>query len=158
MTSITCGNIRFSEEDVKELDGGQVLVSIKRSDIQSITVCYGQSSEKPVVQVAIGIFTLLIGCSIGLWPLIGYIVNLGTRSGGHIAPIAFAVPLILIGVYIILPVFRRCYYLLIITSGLEKRKLPLDGCAVRDVVEACQALGYSVMYGYNFYNDNKAID
>jgi len=58
-------------------------------------------------------------------------------------PFALAIPLILIGIYVIIPVFRRCYYISIRTNS-DVRKLPLKGCSPSEVVNACRSLGYTI--------------
>ena len=118
------------------------MVSIPKSDIVSITVCYGQSVEKPILQIIAGMLTVSLGFFIGVWPLVGYIYDAGTlRGGSKLLPYGLAVPLILIGIYLIAPVFRRCNYLLIVTISGRRRKLSIKGCDPSEVVNAGKVLG-----------------
>ncbi|MGA3113589.1 MAG: hypothetical protein ABSF90_04055 [Syntrophobacteraceae bacterium] len=71
MESITCGNIRFSPQDIRELEGVQVMASIPKAEIVSMSVCYGESVEKPVLQIVAGVMAILLGFLIGVWPVIG---------------------------------------------------------------------------------------
>ena len=58
------------------------MVSIPKSEIVSITVCYGQSVEKPILQMIAGVLTSLLGFFMGVWPLVGYITILEPRKAG----------------------------------------------------------------------------
>ncbi len=143
METITCGNIRFSKQDIKELDGIQVMVSIPKTEIVSITVSYGESVEKPILQIIAGILLALLGFCIGVWPLLPAISNLGAQRGTHSFLFGFAAPLILIGIFLIVPVFRMCDYLLITTRS-GRRKLQMKGCSPSEIANAGKALGYFV--------------
>jgi hypothetical protein len=143
MEIITCGNIRFSRENIGELYGARVIVSIPRTDITSISLRYGESVERPILEIIVGIFLMLAGFFVGIWPLVGYLSSFDTQKGGYLMPIAFAVPLVLLGIWIIVPVFSRRYYLLIATKS-GKRKLAITGCSPSEVSKAGKALGYSI--------------
>jgi hypothetical protein len=144
MEAIICGNISFSGEHVKEFDGAQVMASIPKAEITSIKFSYGESVEKPVIQIIAGIVSCLLGFFIGVWPLAGYLSNLYMQRGGHIALIVFAIPLILIGIYLIVPVFSRCSYLLVNTQS-GKRKLTMKDCSPSEIVTAARTFGYPII-------------
>ncbi len=120
------------------------MVSIPKSEIVSITVCYGQSVEKPILQMIAGVLTSLLGFFMGVWPLVGYIYDPGTLKGGSkLLPYGLALPLILIGIYLIAPVFRKCYYLIIATPS-GKRKIPSKDCGPAEVADAGRSLDYLI--------------
>jgi hypothetical protein len=141
MEAVNCGNIRFSKDAVKELDGMQIMVSIPKAEITSIKLAYGESVEKPLVQITSGIILCLTGFFLGVWPLADYISHLNTQRGGYLAPFAFAAPLIVLGISLIVPVFRRRKYLLVTTiSG--HRKLPIKDCNPLEAITVARSLGY----------------
>ncbi len=120
------------------------MVSIPKSKIISITVGYGQSVEKTILQIVAGMLTVSLGFFIGVWPLVGYIFDPGAlRGGSKLLPYGFAAPLILIGIYLVVPVFRRCDYLVIVT-GSGRRKLPIKSCSPCEVVNAGKTFGYLI--------------
>jgi len=143
MEKITCGNIQFSEESVHELDGKQVIVSIPKADIISITISFGESVEKPVLQFSAGIFMCILGFVIGVWPSIGFILHHVPVEPIVLKPFAFAVPLIFIGIAVIVPIFRKCHYLRVRTSS-DERKLPIKGCSLSEVLNAGRSFGYLI--------------
>jgi hypothetical protein len=141
MESFDCGNIRFNEDSIKELEGTQVMVSIPRADVVSIELRYGNSVEKPIMQTISGTVLCLLGFSIGVWPLVGYLSHANSQGSGYLAPIAFAVPLILLGIYTMAPVVRRCNYLLVTTAS-GSRKLSIKGCNPSDLLSTARSCGY----------------
>ncbi|MGC8494543.1 MAG: hypothetical protein ACP5SH_22700 [Syntrophobacteraceae bacterium] len=145
MKTITCGNIRFLEHEINELDGSQVLVSIPKSVILSITVCHGQSVEKPFRQVILGILMVLMGFVMGVWPLVSNVFSMGGPKGGSkLLIFGFAVPLIPIGIYTVAPVFRASSYLLICTTS-GTRKLPIKSCMPSELINAGKIFGYNIV-------------
>ena len=77
--------------------------------------------------------------------MVGYIYDPGALGGGSkLLPYGFALPLILIGIYLIVPVFRRCNYLLVHTQS-GKRKLTVKEGTVSEIVTAARVLGYPII-------------
>ncbi len=144
METITSGNIRFSEESLQELDGTQVMVTIRKTDIFSIELSFGESVERPVLQLAAGVLMCLLGLMMGVWPMLGYFMSyeLSARTP-HFLPLVSAATLIIFGAYTIAPIFRRCHYLLVRTSSGE-RKLPIKECTPNEVISAGRSLGYMI--------------
>lgn len=100
------------------MDGVQVVFCVPKTEIASITVIYGESVEKPLLQLIAGILMVLLGFIIGVWPLVPFVSDLGTQINGKaLLLLGSAAPLILIGISLIVPVFRRCNYLLITTGS-----------------------------------------
>jgi len=144
MDKITCGNISFTEECISELDGLLEIVSIPKKDITSISIHYGRSVEKPVLQFVGGVIMCLLAFVIGVWPVINIFFNYGTvGSYGSLKLFALASPLLFIGVAVIWPIFRKCHYVYVRTYS-DKRKLPINGCCTSEVINAGRSLGYSI--------------
>ncbi len=116
MENTTSGSIRFTAQEVQELDGNQIVVSVPRKEITSICLCYGEGVERPILQFIAGIIMSALGFILGVYPILG--MFRGETVGEPIAvkPFAFAAPLIFIGVAVIIPIFRRSYYLLVISK------------------------------------------
>jgi len=143
MELTVCGNIVFSSEYIKEMDGKQVIVSIPKSDIIHIEVRHGESVEKPILNIIIGIVMIIIGCSLGVSPILDFIFNLGRQQGGNGMLVAFSLPLIILGISFILPIFQKRDYLLVfIRSG--RRKLAIKDCAICDIVDTAKSLGFAI--------------
>ncbi len=76
--------------------------------------------------------------------MVGYIYDPGAlRGGSKLLPYGFAAPLILIGIYLVAPVFGWCDYLLITTRS-GRRKLPMKSCNPCEVVNAGKTFGYLI--------------
>jgi hypothetical protein len=145
MNNITSGNIRFTEEDIQELDGNQVVVSVPRKEITSISLRYGESVERPILQLLGGIILCVIGLVIGVRPII-WVFFEREPVGEPVAlkPFAFAAPLILIGAAVIIPIFRRSHYLLVTTKN-DRRKLTIRNVTPVEVINSAQNAGYEVL-------------
>jgi len=144
MDKITCGNISFTEECISELDGLLEIVSIPKKDITSLSIHYGRSVEKPVLQFAGGIIICLLGFVIGVWPLTEVLFNPeAVVRPNALKLFALASPLLFVGVAVILPIFRKCHYVYVRTYS-DKRKLPINGCSTSEVINAGRSLGYSI--------------
>ena len=88
---------------------------------------------------------MAIGLVIGIFPLYHLMFTYGSggTSGPGLKLIAFAVPLVLIGLWLFIDIFRRSHYLLIKTdSGM--RRIPLENCIPSEVIIAASNMGYPV--------------
>jgi hypothetical protein len=147
MENTTSGSIRFTAEEVQELDGNQIIVSVTRKEITSISFCYGEGVERPILQFIAGLIMCALGFVLGVYPILG--MFRGETVGEPIAvkPFAFAAPLILIGVAVIIPIFRKSRYLLVITNN-DRRKLTIRNASSAEVINSAQIAGYE-MFGEN---------
>jgi hypothetical protein len=148
MDSTICGNIKFSQDAVCEMDGKKIIVSISKMDILRIVISFGRSAERPIAQGLSGLVLCAIGFFIGLIPLSNIIV--GIINGEHIneayyviKPFAYASPLIFLGLWLIWSTFRKSYYLLVQTKEGE-RKLSIGKSLPSDVYVAASNYGYTV--------------
>jgi hypothetical protein len=46
---------------LNELDGNQIIISIPRSTIVSVSLSYGEGVERPIRQIIIGVILCLLG-------------------------------------------------------------------------------------------------
>jgi len=144
MDKITCGNISFTEECISELDGLLEIVSIPKKDITSISIHYGRSIEKPILQFVGGIIMCLVGFVIGVWPLIDvFLHHEAVVKPNGLKLFALTSPLLFVGIAVIWPIFRKCHYVYVHTIS-DKRKLPIIGCCTTEVISAGRSLGYSI--------------
>ena len=143
MESFSCGSIAFSNEYIREMDGRQVIVSIPKEDVIKLEVHHGVSIEKPILNVIIGVGMIVIGCLLGVSPILGFLSNLGSQQGGFGMIVAFSMPLIVLGVGFILPVFQKRDYLLILTKS-GRRKLTIKHCAIGDIVDIGKRFGFVI--------------
>jgi len=148
MQNINCGNIRFSNECLHELDGNRAIVSIPKTEIRSITVLFGRSSERPFLQIVAGSIFCILGLLIGVWPILGFIIEREPVREAVIVlkPFAFAAPLLIIGVYSIWQAIRKSHYLLVQTLT-DERKLPIDGCSLSVIINTGKNFGYPISEG-----------
>lgn len=145
MENITSGSIRFTAEGIQEVDGNQVAVSVPRKEIKAISLCYGQSVEKPIFQFIAGILICALGFIIGVWPSLDIILNHQTVGTPIILKtFAFAAPLIVIGVAVIIPIFRKSHYLFVVTNT-DKRKLTIRKASPVEVINSAEIAGYKVL-------------
>lgn len=144
MSKITCGNIGFTEECICELDGLQEIVSIHKKDITSLSIRFGRSVEKPILQFVGGIIMCLMGFVIGVWPLADALFHPEVVVRPNALKLfALASPLLFVGVAVIWPIFRKCHYVPVRTYS-DKRKIPIKGCSTSEVISAGRSLGYSI--------------
>jgi len=143
--SISCGNIRFTSEKVCELDGNTVILSIPKQEIANVSVAFGRSVERPLARIMVGLVLCFTGLLLGVWPLYKWFTTHDTSGlvASQLKPFAFAAPLVLIGLWLLMEVFRRSHYLLLEThSGM--RRVPLGECSPSEVLVAANNLGYPV--------------
>jgi hypothetical protein len=143
MENTTSGSIRFTVEEVQELDGNQIVVSVPRKEITSISLCYGEGVERPILQFIAGMITCALGFVIGVYPIVGMFSGETVGEPIAVKPFAFAAPLIFIGVAVIIPIFRRSHYLLVITKN-DRRKLTIRNASQVEVMNSAQSAGYEM--------------
>ena len=135
-------SIRFTRESLDEVDvDGTRLVCLPRDGITSVALVYGQSEERPLVQLVAGIALMALGL-VFVVRILSWIL-----LGGTIADVeAFGVALVPLGAWFVYRVFRKRHYLRVETSK-ETRKLAFNGKAqpqmIDDLLErARRELGY----------------
>ena len=113
---IECGGVAFDEQRLQEIDEGQVMVSVERSDIQRIRLRSGLISPHPILQM------ILAGpfLAIGLIPIVHFI-HWAVRGGAFYRATVFAAPVLVIGVMLLLGAFRRGRFLEVETNRGRKR-------------------------------------
>jgi hypothetical protein len=118
-------NIEISRDGISEYERNRKIISIPVEDIDRVSLEHGFSEERPVLVVLIGLILLVPGIGFGLLPLIkisSRLIN-GEQVHGNFGLLAFALPLILIGLLYITKAFKFGYYLKITAGGIN-RKLP----------------------------------
>lgn len=60
-TVLECSGVAFSNDSVQESDRGRVVVKVPRSEIESISLEFGVSAERPFVQAVLGSVVLFAG-------------------------------------------------------------------------------------------------
>ena len=123
MESMILSTIEFSADSVSELDGHSKAVTISRDEIKGISLRYGYSAERPTVQAIVGTVLVLLGLVLGVYPVCGMLLTGEFPSTpAALKPIAFAVPLVLIGGYMFYTLLAKRFYLFVHTQS-DKRKL-----------------------------------
>ncbi len=123
-------SIRFTRESLDEVDeDGTRLVCLPKEGITSVALVYGQSEERPVVQLVAGVALMAVGLvfvvRILSWVLVG----------GTIVDVeAFGVALVPLGAWFLYRVFRKRHYLRVETTK-ETRKLAFNGRAEPQMIE-----------------------
>ena len=143
--SINCGNLRFSDKELCELDGKQILISVPKKDIILITIEFGHAVERPITELSIGLVLCTLGVLFGLLPLRAYFLDpVPLREPLYAFKLfAYALPLVGLGMYFIIPLFRKSYYLNVCTMS-DKRKIGLKDCEPHTVINISQQLGYPI--------------
>ncbi len=145
--SRTFGNIHFTKEAVCELDGEKVIVSIVKADINGMKVSFGRTAKRPVAQFITGLIISSIGL-LGLFPFLNLIVNI-LKKDTLSEPLftgdlwIFGPPLLMVGSWLLIGVFRKSQFLLVRTRTGERR-LPLGKCIPSEVLKVAGNLGYPV--------------
>jgi hypothetical protein len=134
-------NIVVSEKGLSEFSHGQRIIFIPKEQIQRIEIKFGSQAERPLVQVMLGLLLTGLGL-VGLFLLI---------SGGF-AELRWGIGFILfggLGVFCLYEVFRKGYYLHVISSN-DMRKLVIKGAVQK--MELSEFIKAAVQFGYIFQN------
>ncbi len=132
-SSIRLSSVEFSGASVSEIDGNQMMLSLPREQIASMTLERGIKSERPLVDILIGSAFILTGFYV-YWPLLLSLWGkIFLSPGSELAPriassklIVFGLILVPVGVYLIFTALKKRYFLLIITTHGMKRKIVFD--------------------------------
>lgn len=124
--AIRLGAVEFSEEEITVLDGRRILRRIRRSDGVSVELRHGFVSAHPLMQLVLGVATVLGG----LYPA-RYLLD-RLRDGGSpgfvFLMLAGLVPL---GAWLLFDALQRGHYLLLRTRSTPLR-VPLGRGLGRD--------------------------
>ena len=119
--------VEITEEEVAEYDGNTKIVAIERKDINTIDLKYGFIGENFIVQIICGFVCIGISMILGFFPVFRMFSEGDFPSTVAILPtFAYAMPLILIGLYLILSLLKRKYYLDVV-FGNKRRKIIFQG-------------------------------
>ena len=140
---IEFAGVRFGPDDVVEVDGGQVMVTVARRDVQRMTLREGFHSAHPIMQVVAG----AILTAVGLLPT-WHFANWVLRGGTFVSIEAVLMGFMVIGPYLMIDALKRGPNLEVRTAAGTK-KLALDRKVDRLLLEKCLAaaeelLGYSI--------------
>jgi hypothetical protein len=140
---IELAGVRFTPDDVTELDGGQMMVKVPRRDIQGIVLRHGFHSAHPLLQVVAGAVLAAIGL-LPTWHFTNWLLHGGT----FITVEALLMGFVFIGPWLMVNAAKRGLYLEVRTEG-GTRKLAFDGKLDPGQLETClaaaeQLLGYSI--------------
>lgn len=129
--SLRLSSVEISADTIKEIDGNQLMLSLSREQISSMTLQRGIKSERPIVDVVIGLVFISLGIYIFL-PMLLYWLSF-LRQDSSMTPrdspsrfIAMGLVTIPIGIYIISTAFQKRYFLLIGTTNGAERKIVFD--------------------------------
>ena len=123
MNHLKFSTVEITEEEVAEYDGNKKIVAIERKDINTIDLKYGFIGEYFIVQIICGFVCIGISLILGFFPVIRMFSENDFPSTYAILPtFAYAIPLIFIGLYLILSLLKRKYYLDVI-FGNKRRKI-----------------------------------
>lgn len=131
--SLRLSPVEISADTVSEIDGKQLMVSLPRDQIASLTLQKGIKSERPIVSIAIGVLLILMGFYIflpmflDLWGPI--LLEPGSNLSPRHAPTSFVVMGLVpipIGLYLIITALQKRYFLLVVTANGMKRKIVFD--------------------------------
>ncbi len=108
---LVVGSLRISDAAIEELQDGRPILSIKRSDVRSIRLCYGFLSRHPIPQIVFGATLTLFS---GFFMLAG----IGELAAGIVQfwtclPIVFAG----LGLWVIYDATKRGYFLQVSASN-----------------------------------------
>src|SRR5215204_1734893 len=111
-----CGGVVCEEQRLREIEDGQVMVSVDRPDIQRIALKKGLVAPHPVLQSGMGLLLLLPG-----YFVIAHLVNWARHGGTFFTAEAFVAPLVAAGIWMLITAFRRGMFLEVDATGARKR-------------------------------------
>lgn len=147
MTIAQCGNICLTADALGETDRAQVLVSVPKKKIRSVTLRNGFKVAHPILQILMGLVLVAIG---GL-PVL-HVFRWATTGGTFVILEAAAAPLAILGVWQIASAVVPGYFLQLQLDDAS-RKLAFGGGCIRPAIEAFLA---SVEHRWNISVDREA--
>ena len=140
---VESAGIRFTPDEILEVDEGQVILRVAKGDVRRITLRNGWHSAHPFLQIAFGIILTAVGA------LPTYHFAHWLLRGGHFVVWVegFLMSFILIGPWLVFDAFKRGPYLDVDTVAGRKR-LVFDRSAefttLQRFVATAGPLGYAV--------------
>jgi hypothetical protein len=110
--SIRCSSVQVSADEIAEFDRKTKVRRIQKSDIIQITLKYGTAGEHFIGTIAAGLALGGLGVVLGIMPLVRIVLrgDYPQDSGYTLQGEAYAVPMVLIGLFLIRDLFKRRYY------------------------------------------------
>jgi hypothetical protein len=144
--------IEISKECISEYDRNRKIVIIPRESIEKVSLEYGFSEERPIMSILFGLVSLLIGFALGLMPISKMLFRTinGEQVLGNLGIFVFAIPLLLIGAWLIMRSLSYGHYLRVTTTKAT-RKLSFEKRVEREAItsfikECNRTLGYDILY------------
>lgn len=124
--------IRITAKSMMAVDDGQPIMVVPLTEIESIRLCFGRKSERPLMQAAFSLLLLIIG----LLPIFASLTRLA-QVNLKLMMIAGFIPF---GIWGLRTSFANGFYLEV-TSKTAQRKLPLptffDPVSLRELITQC---------------------
>lgn len=156
---IRCSTIQVSKEDVCQFDGNKPILKVPRKQIREIALAYGMPAKHPVVRVSISLVLISLGASPGFIPLMSIVLGEYITFYSLLDILAFAVPLMLIGLWPLPAIFQKRYYLLIRTvTGRKKlvfKERPSKSSLCQFLMKAEQEFGYKIKWSFGIFKINR---
>jgi len=131
--SIKLSSVEITEFSISEFEGKQLMLSLPRDHISSISLQRGISAERPIVEVAIGILFILAGFYIfwsffwSIWKSI--LLEPGSTPSPNTAAAKFSILGLLfvpVGVLMLKKALKRRFFLSVETKNKGCRKVIFD--------------------------------
>jgi len=114
--------VDITRDEIAEYDRKLKIIAIPRNQIDSVELKYGVPSERIILTIFIGIVLIAIGIILGFLPVFHmYLKSDWPKSAYCMKMFAMAMPLVVIGFYIIFNIFNRKYYLQIRFKNNERK-------------------------------------
>lgn len=159
----TLSSVQITSERISELDSGQIVKTIERAKIISISLKYGISSERTILQVAFSIILIGAGLFFGLIPvgemlLDAYYhqeVKIGRAGGRGLIFLIFSIFFIPFGVSTLLSAIRKRFYLAVKTTNDQRKIIFDDDISFIDIKIFIESV--KLNYGYDIRLDNNEL-
>jgi hypothetical protein len=151
--SIRCSSVRISEDEIAEFERKTKLSWIQKGDIIEITLKHGTTGQHYIGTIMAGLVLVGLGIVLGIMPLVRIVLRneYPEEVGYTLQGEAYAVPMVLIGLYIIKDLFKQRYYLLVRTHDREHKIL------FQDKISAAELHGFirraQSDFGYNIVTE-----
>lgn len=140
-TSIIYNSVCIKNDEIAELDEkytDKVVVAVPRDRCKKLLLKFGYASERPVVEILIGITLLAGGIYIAL-PLLENLINSSISNTAYISPqsskfVALSFLYFPLAAYFFYLPFQKSYYVLVITEN-GCRKLVFKGVVRQNLLD-----------------------
>lgn len=121
-------------------------MSVPRERILEVTLVYGTGAQRPIVQAAVSLIIVILGIFLGVLPL--YHVLSKGMSNYNLKGFAFALLLVPIGIWLLIEVLQRKYYLLVKTDKRAQKVVFKSSTKASEISEfikkAQEDFGYNI--------------